>query len=160
MPEPCYREEGGWEGGALGSLRASSHPSVEGKKGKEAETHERETGAVRRWGRAATRGAGINGCMLFKLAPDDGGGLTMFQSIISRFSSITQSFSLPQPTEATCPQTFNRFHLNRPRIESSPPLCSPNPILRAAWHPNLKILIETIDRTRPPVGGSSAQMGR
>lgn len=160
MPEPCYREEGGGGGGPLGSLRAASHPSVERKKkGKEVGTHERETGAVRRRGRAATRGAGINGCMLFKLAPDDGGGLTVFQSIISRFPSITQSFSLPQPAEATYPQTFNRFHLNRPRIESSPPLCSPNPILRAAWRPNLKILIEAIDRTRPPVGGSSAQMG-
>lgn len=38
---------------------------------------------------------GINGCVGFKLAPDDSGGLTVFQSLISRFPPITQSLSLP-----------------------------------------------------------------
>lgn len=51
---------------------------------------------------------GINGHEGFKLAPDDSGGLTVFQSLISRFLphysvSFTPLLFLPHPVAAIYP---------------------------------------------------------
>lgn len=74
-------------------LTACCIPSVNRERGKEVGRHkgEKEGG---KWLWFGYHSNGINGCVGFKLALDDSGGLTVFLSVIGRFPPITQSLSL------------------------------------------------------------------
>ncbi len=82
---------------------------VDGGRVKQCASHLSKRKEGKKWGDSGEKGGGrglwfgyhsngINGCVGFKLAPDDSGGLTVFLSVIGRFPPITHSLSLcPHP---------------------------------------------------------------